>query len=147
MNHLLTGKRLFSSFLVIFSGVMLICDKLFSFHFENNFGYNNSQTLAWTCAQMFVPIIIILCVFLNPYKIAYLVPVYIYSIQIYFIFSMSTNDQALMHLYAAGSVACFLITVFVFNLIFKKEENLLQKVSLLESVLDLSYNIINHEKK
>jgi hypothetical protein len=147
MGKILTGKRFFSSLLVAFAGIMLICDKLFSFHFENNFGYNNSQTLAWTCAQMFVPIIIILCVFLNPYKVAYLVPVYIYSIQVYFIFSTSTNDQNLMHLYAIGSVICFLITVFVFNLIFKKEEDLREKVTLLESVLDLSYNIMSHDKK
>jgi hypothetical protein len=147
MNDFFTGKRLFSSLLVATAGVMLICDKLFYFHFENNFGYNNSQTLAWTFAQMFVPIIIILCGFLNPYKIAYLVPVYIYSIQIYFIFSSDTNDKSLMHLYAIGSVICFLITVFVFNIIFKKEENLRERVTLLESVLDLSYNIISHDKK
>jgi hypothetical protein len=147
MNEFFTGKRLFSSLLVATAGVMLICDKLFSFHFANNFGYNNSQTLAWTFAQMVIPIIIILFGFLNPYKIAYLVPVYIYSIQIYFIFSSSTNDSTLMHLYATGSVVCFSIMVLAFNNIFKKEEDLRGKISLLESVLDLSYTIINHGKK
>lgn len=131
------GKRIIASIFVIISGLILISDKLHTFHFSNNFGYHDSLTLVWTFSQTISPIILIIAFCLNPYKIFFTVPIYIYAVQIYFIFSSQTNDKNLVHLYATGSVALFLICVFTLNAIFKDEKNKDAKISALEALLDL----------
>ena len=131
------GKRIVASIFVILSGLILISDKLHNFHFSNNFGYYDSQTLVWTFSQMIAPVFLIIAFCLNPYKISFTVPIYIYAVQIYFIFSSNLNDKSLVHLYATGSVILFLVCVFALNAIFKEEKNKDAKISALEALLDL----------
>ena len=134
-------KRILASLLVIIAGLITISDKLFHFHFENNFGYYDSQTLAWTFSQMFAPILLMFAFSLNPYKVSFTVPVYLYAVQIYFIFSSHINDKSLFNFYAIGTVFFFLVCVYVFNLIFKDEKSKDDRINALEALLDLHINL------
>ncbi|MFC7774069.1 hypothetical protein [Flavobacterium sp. GCM10027622] len=138
-------KRIIASIIVILAGVLTITDKIYTFHFTNNYGFYDSQTLVWTFTQMIAPIILILGFTLNPFKISFTVPVYLYSVQIYFIFSSLTSDKGLVHLYAIGSVLLFIVCVIVFNFIFKEERSKEEQITALEALLDL--HIAIHAKK
>lgn len=138
-------KRIIASIIVILAGVLTITDKIYTFHFTNNYGFYDSQTLVWTFTQMIAPIILILGFTLNPFKISFTVPVYLYSVQIYFIFSSLTSDKGLVHLYAIGSVLLFIVCMIVFNFIFKEERNKEEQITTLEALLDL--HIAIHAKK
>lgn len=138
-------KRIIASIIIILAGVLTITDKIYTFHFTNNYGFYDSQTLVWTFTQMIAPIILILGFTLNPFKISFTVPVYLYSVQIYFIFSSLTSDKGLVHLYAIGSVLLFIVCMIVFNFIFKEERNKEEQITALEALLDL--HIAIHAKK
>ncbi len=138
--------RVFASFLVAIAGVGLLSDKIFTFELENNFGYNNTPALIWSVVQIVSPVIIIFATFFKPFRISYLVPVYLYFVQLYFVFSSESNDNSLIYFYAIGCVISFLILVFVINRIFRKNNELKNaKISLLEALLDL--HIAIYDKK
>jgi hypothetical protein len=99
---------------LILSGVILFTDKLTSFSFKNNYGFEDSQTFVWVLCQSLSPIILCLGGMLRPYKVFYHIPLYLYFIQIYWIFDPSIQfDDLLIHVYATG----FCIGVFLFTII------------------------------
>lgn len=138
-------KRIIASLIVILAGLITVTDKMFTFHFANNYGFYDSQTLVWTFTQMVGPLILIIGFLLNPFKISFSVPVYMYSVQIYFIFSSLINDKALVHYYASGSVLLFIVCVIAFNFISKEEQEKKSQITALEALLDL--HIAIHAKK
>lgn len=139
-------KRIIASILVILSGLITITEKFYTFHFDNNFGFYDSQTLVWTFSQMFAPILLMLAFTLNPYKVSFTVPVYLYSVQIYFIFSDHISDRHFINHYAIGSVLLFLLCIFLFNRFIKEENNKSERISALENLLDLHISLSNAKK-
>lgn len=130
-------KRIIASLLVIIAGMITISDKLFTFQFENNFGFYDSQTLAWTISQNIAPILLMLAFSLNPYRVSFTVPVYLYSVQFCFIFSDHVSDRSFFNEYAIGSVILFLFCVFCFNRFLKTEKEKEERITALENLLDL----------
>lgn len=107
--------RIFGSFLVILSVVILFADKVTNFELYNNFSFKNTNVFIWTLTQSLSPFLLIFAVFFKPYKTSFLVPIYFYAIQLYWVFDRSMQlDDYLLHVYAIGVV---FFTVFLVYLI------------------------------
>lgn len=119
--------RVFGSFLVALSGFILFIDKVAKgFHLENNFGYDDTETFLWVMSQTLSPLLLIIASLFKPFKTSYLIPIYIYAIQFYWIFKPNTLiDNGFLHLYATGFCLGFLLlsyVIFKFNSLKKKRE-------------------------
>lgn len=135
--------RIIGSIFTILSGIILFADKIFYFNFTNNFGFTDSQTFVWVFTQSVSPLIIIFGSMFKPYRIAYLVPIYFYTIQLYWVFDPVLKlDDYLLHLYAVG--VCFLVVVatFLLNRYFTRSvKTRNHQITLLEEMLDFSLEI------
>ena len=131
------------SILIILSGIMLFSDKIFYFELDNNHGFQDSQTFIWVLTQSLSPLIIVLGSLLRPYRSAYLVPVYFYTIQLYWVFDTSLKiDDQLLHVYAVGVTVFIAICAWLINRFFIKSVNQRNnKITFLEEMLDLSMEI------
>jgi hypothetical protein len=138
-----TAVRSFASLLIVLSGLAPLSDKIISVEIANLHGYPNSVAFIWALFQTLAPILMAFGALLNSYKIAYSVPIYLYSIQLYWVFDASlTLDDVLLHVYAAGFVFSFIFIVIIINNFFNKafqEQN--AKLTFLEKALDLSINL------
>jgi len=102
--------KLLGSFLIIFSVAILFTDRVTTFGITNTYGFKDPETFIWIVSQSFSPILLAIGAMMRPYRVFYFVPVYIYSIQIYWVFDPTLQvDDPLLHLYAAGcSVGVFI---------------------------------------
>ncbi len=108
------GVRIIGSFLVALSGLILFSDKVFSFELKNNFGFKKTSTFIWVISQTLSPILLLLASVFKPYKTSYLIPVYIYAIQLYWIFQPNVLiDNIYLHTYAIGSCFAFVLLIYV----------------------------------
>ncbi|MGG6230941.1 hypothetical protein [Tenacibaculum sp. SDUM215027] len=107
--------RIFGSLLVALSGFILFIDKVTKgFHLENNFGYDDTETFIWVISQTLSPLILITASVFKPYKTSYLIPIYIYAIQLYWVFeSNALLDNGYLHIYATGFCLSFLLLSYV----------------------------------
>lgn len=131
--------RTFASVLVALSGLILFTDKVTSFEFSNNYGFADTQTLIWVVTQSISPLLIMLGFIFRPYKIAITIPVYMYFIQLYWVFTPGIRfDDILLQTYAIGAVAGFVALVVAINWYFHYASNQRQKtIGQLERALDL----------
>ncbi len=139
--------RAVASILVALSGLPLLSDKVFNFELENDYGFGDAQTFIWVLTQSISPLLLILGANFNPYKLAYTIPVYLYAIQLYWVFDTSLQfDDALLHVYALGCVTVFVLLVrFIHSKLHKARQERASRISLLERILDL-YTKIDGEK-
>lgn len=141
LNDLVTrvGIRIFASFLVALSGLILFTDKVTTFGITSNFGFQDTQTFIWALCQSFSPLILILGSCLKPFRIAYTIPGYIYFIQIYWVFHPDIKfDDVFLQIYAIGFVSGFTTLIIVINYLFQGgREKELEYNSSLEHYLDL----------
>lgn len=131
--------RSFASFLVALSGLILFTDKIFSFELAETYGFADTQTFLWVFNQSISPLFIILGLIFRPYKIAIVIPVYMYFIQLYWVFNPAVRfDDVLLQTYALGAVAGFIALVVAINWFFHKASDQRQKtIGQLERALDL----------
>lgn len=146
LNDLATkvGIRIFASFLVALSGLILFTDKVTTFGVTSNFGFQDTQTFIWALCQSFSPLILILGSCLKPFRIAYTIPGYIYFIQIYWVFHPDINfDDVFLQIYAIGFVSGFTTLIIVINYLFQggRDEEL-EYQSSLEHYLDLQRPVV-----
>lgn len=110
---------------------------------ENLYGYTDSVSFIWAFFQTLAPLLIACGALLNSFRIAYTVPIYLYSIQLFWVFNTSlTLNDIFLHLYASGFVCGFVFVVVLINNFFYrafKEQN--ARLSFLEKALDLSINL------
>ena len=134
--------RTIASILVALSGLPLLSDKVFTFTLENNFGFADTQTFIWVLSQSICPLLLILAANFKPYILAYTIPVYLYAIQLYWIFDPTLYfDDPLLHLYALGCVIVFVFLVRLVHIkIYKAHWERTQRISSLERILDLYIN-------
>ena len=108
--------RIFGSLIVALSGLILFSDKVISFEFSNNFGFKNTPTFLWVLSQSLSPFLLVIASVFKPFKTSYLVPVYFYFIQLYWVFDPSVMlDNALLHIYASGVCIIFLLLAYVIS--------------------------------
>ncbi len=132
--------RTFASVLVALSGIILFADKVFPYELSNNFGFSDTQTFIWVFSQTLAPLLLIIGLVFRPYFISITIPVYIYFIQMYWVFSPGVRfDDALLQLYALGTVAGFVTLIAAINWYFHNATNQRQRtISQLEKALDLN---------
>ncbi|WP_271784523.1 hypothetical protein [Aquimarina algiphila] len=109
--------RIFGSFLITLSGSILFADKVashFNFNLVNNFGYHDTETLIWVLSQTLSPLIILIASLFNPFKIAYLITIYTYTVQLYWVFQPNvTFDNFYLQVYAFGACTSFLLLSYM----------------------------------
>ncbi len=135
--------RIFASFLVALSGFMLYTDKVLHITLENNFGFNDTQTFLWVFTQSISPLLLIFAFIFKPYRLSFAIPIYMYAVQLIWVFNPNLDfDDALLQVYALGSVIAFILLVFFINYIFSNIKSKSQhKISFLEQALDLSLTL------
>jgi hypothetical protein len=138
-----TAARVFASLLIALSGLVPISDKVINIELSNNYGFHDSATFIWTICQTLTPLLMAIGAFLKPFRISYTIPVYFYSIQLFWIFKPELKlDDTLTHIYALGCVIFFIVTVIFINSFFLKlDREKYAKINFLEKALDLSINL------
>lgn len=103
--------RVIGSILVALSGFILLIDKVTSsIKLDNNFGYSDTETFLWVLGQTLSPLLILLASLFKPFRTSYLIPIYIYSIQLYWVFKPNVRfDNVYLQAYAVGSCVFFLL--------------------------------------
>lgn len=131
--------RTFASVLIAFSGLILLTDKIIIFEFANTYGFADTQTLLWVIAQSVSPLLIMLGFIFKPYKISLTIPVYMYFVQLYWVFNPAVRfDDVYLQVYAIGAVAGFVSMVVAINWYFHRASDRRQRtISQLERALDL----------
>ncbi|WP_340067035.1 hypothetical protein [Ascidiimonas aurantiaca] len=137
------GTRIFASLLIALSGLVPISDKLITLELANTFGFSDTSTFIWSLCQTLTPILMALGAMMKPYKISYSVPVYFYSIQLYWIFRPELRfDNVFTHIYATGCVVAFVLLVIFINNVFQKIDRAKHaRIHFLEKALDLSIDL------
>jgi len=137
------AARIFASLIIALSGMILFTDKVITFNLEDNYGFQDSQTFIWVLCQTLSPLVLILGAVFRPYKIAYLIPVYFYSIQMYWVFMPNIKfDDELLQVYAIGCCIAFAAIVITLNVIYSRMVKTRKaKESFLEECLDFSIEL------
>lgn len=103
--------RLLASIVVALSGFVLYADKayfLFGLSFELPEQYTrfnrDVETVIWMLAQTISPLLIIIGSIIRPYIYVYLIPIFCYMLQIFFLFiDENARDYSYIGLYTLGS--------------------------------------------
>ncbi len=119
------GLRIAGTIVIIIVGTMPILDKIFTIlniQSSYTFGFTDFPNFVWALSQSTAPILLIAGFLLRPYFLSYFLPVYTYSIQIFWILGTSLPiDNPLLHIYAIG--ACFIFTLVVMLIFTLKKKN------------------------
>ncbi|MFC4818132.1 hypothetical protein [Flavobacterium sp. GCM10023249] len=144
-------SRLLSSILIIAAGAILLLDKIsvyFNIKLNNNYGFADTEQLAWACSQTIALLIVIFANQFKPYKISYYIPIYISFLQLHWIFFSTTySDTSIFNWFVFGASLLFALSIFFISSFFNKDKEQKERLSLLESVLDLTYLQIQRSKK
>ena len=106
--------KIFGSVLVALSGFILFADKVITLKLSNNYGFADTQTFIWALSQSLSPFILVIALLFKPFKTSFLVPLYMYFIQIYWVFNACTTfDDFLMQAYAIGTCIIYIILIYI----------------------------------
>lgn len=113
-TKVILAVKIFGSILVILSGLILFTDKVTDFQLENNYGFKSTKTFIWVLCQTISPFLMAFASVFKPFKTSYLVPIYIYVIQIYWVFKPSVQfDDYYIQSYAVGACVLFLLFTYM----------------------------------
>lgn len=127
-SFFIVSTKLLGSFLIILSGIILYLDKIMLF-----FNYKfiipekfivagmNFQTFIWLISQTISPILLIIGAQIKSYHISYIVPLYCYALQLFFIFKdYKIIDDTYLYIYAIGSTFLVIIVIKIIQISRKK---------------------------
>lgn len=106
--------------MVVLSGLLLFSDKVTTFGITETYGFKSAKTFIWVLTQTLSPLLLCFGAYLRAYKVSYFAPIYIYFIQLYWVFNARVLglDDVLLHVYAFGfCIASFITLAFVSFLI------------------------------
>ncbi len=115
--------RIIGTGFIMSSGLLLYLDKFLIFlNIESSitFGYSNFSNFIWALMQSIAPILWMLGIYLRPYKLAFLVPLYSYGLQIIWIFSSEHSDEFLGHVFAIGVCVIFFVLLFMIKVLISR---------------------------
>lgn len=143
------GIRFIGSVLVALSGLILFSDKVINIQLSNTYGFPDSATFIWVLSQSLSPFLMAIAIVFKPYKTAYVIPVYFYAIQLYWVFNPSIQfDNTLLQTYAIGVCMGFILLAYIITKInqikSKRElENQQFKTEAQEVIKILQQDILN----
>lgn len=82
-------QTVFGTVLIALSGCILYLDKAFNYvgyEGQVNSDYYDFDTLVWVMCQTISPILIIVGANFKPFRISYVIPLYCYCLQVYYVF-------------------------------------------------------------
>ncbi len=121
--------RIFSSIAILLVIPILFAYRFFPYYDTNKFmGFTNIRDFIFFSSMSLAPVIIIIGVFLNAYKISYIPLVFVYSIDLVWLF----GAQSFVHYSDVNILYAFLLTVG-FVIVYKA----LSHVKLFQNKLDL----------
>ena len=133
------SSRIIGSLLVALSGLILFSDKVTDFQLENNYGFADTQTFIWVLTQSLSPFLLVLASVFKPLKVVYTIPVYFYTIQLYWVFDSSIGfDDFIIQSYAIGTSILFVIStraLFIYKLLIDKKHE--QNKAVLEETQEI----------
>ncbi len=108
--------------MVILSGLILFSDKVTTFGITETYGFKSPKTFIWVITQTLSPLLLCFGAYLRAYKISFFAPIYIYFIQLYWVFNARELglDDVLLHVYALGFCVASFITFVLITLLFKQ---------------------------
>lgn len=121
--------KIIGSVIIALSGLILFSDKVITIELNNNYGFKSTASFLWVFSQTLSPILILIGSLFKPFRTAYLVPVYIYTIQLYWVFVPGIKfDNYFLQSYAIGAcigyvLLCYLIVRFNQIKSIKEKEN------------------------
>ncbi len=107
--------RIIGTVFVALSGGLLYLDKLLVYlNFESDvtFGFSNFSNFLWAFTQSIAPIFMLIGIYLKPHKSSFLIAVYCYGLQIFWIFGSNHSENSMDHFFAFGFCIIFVIIVF-----------------------------------
>lgn len=139
-------KRLIASFLIILSGMILLSDifvENFKIEFDNLYGFNSTSNFVFWLSMMISQFVIIIASQFKPYRISYIVPVYIISLSLYWIFfSDDFSNKSYFNIYVLGFSIALLIAISLISVLVNKEKAQEQenssRLELFERIFDLT---------
>ncbi len=143
--------NLLATILIILSGLILYLDKIFvllNIELENTHGYEATPEFVWSLAQTISPILIMIGFYLKPFKEALLVPLFCYTIQLYFVLDSSlTIDRALTWIYVSGTVLINIILVIAIKKYLTRKQKLQAlKTGVMKEIIKTDDKLINPEE-
>ncbi len=109
--------RIIGTIFIVFSGLLLYLDKILGYlgiESEYTFGYSNFSNFVWVFTQSVAPVLMILGMYMKPYKLSYVVAVYCYCVQLFWVFSPQYSNDFLISAYAAIGLVMIFILLIVF---------------------------------
>lgn len=135
--------RSIAALLVALSGLMLFADKAIDIELDNTYGFKSTKTFIWVLSQSASPMLLMLGAIFRPWRMAYAIPCYIYTIQVIWVFSPEILlDDWILHLYAAGATAFFVVLIAVSDYGIRKAKlERSKRIMLLESLVEAAFKI------
>lgn len=118
------------TFLVILSGVIIYTDKIivffdWNFNMPSRYDEYDFETFIWSVSVTVSPLLLVLAAHIKTFKMAYIVPLYSYTLQFWFIvFDLNIVDKEYTWWYA---LATSLLIVVVFYLYKRREERIIKE--------------------
>jgi hypothetical protein len=130
------------SLLVVLSGAVMYLDKAISFlninieiptRYEDH--YYDLETFLWVLSVVISPLLLIIAAHLKTYKPVYVIPLFVYSLQLWFIFyDIKIVDRGYLGWYAAGTT----LLIVASYIAYKRYEkiSILKELTKAQSELD-----------
>lgn len=146
---------IFGTLCIVLSGFLLYLDKIFSYldiTVDNLHGWSDQENYIWSLCQTLSPILIIIGSKFRAYTVSYLIPIFCYVLQFYFVLDSSmTVDKPMTWVYVAGTSALLVFVVWTIQQLLntiRDRRNI--KIDLMEEIIKTDDLIIRggkNEKK
>ena len=115
---------------------------------KNTYGFNSASNYVFFASQWIAFYLVIIASQFRPYRISYIVPIYIVSLSFYWLyFTNEFDNKSYFSIYVFGFSLLLLIVISVIALLNKEEEKVNNekktKLELLENIFDLTMLRIN----
>ncbi len=145
------NPNIFPTLLIILSGVCLYLDKIFVFfniELSNNHGYSQTEEFIWSLSQTISPIIMVIGLYLKPYKEALIIPLFCYIIQLWFVLDSNlTVDRALTWVYVTGTLIFIILLVVGIQRFLNRKKQLSElKQRVMEKIISKDDQLLNQNE-
>lgn len=138
--------RVLSSFGVVVAGFLLLSDVIvdhFNITFTKIYGFNSTSNFVFFVSQWISYLLLIVMIQFKPYRLSYIVPIYVNLLSLYWVFfSVIGDTKQYFVISVLGVSILFLILISFISISFRKEieENIEKdaKLEVLEKIFDLT---------